>query len=79
LTPISTATACDVRADSFTLRDRVVLILTSALIFLPSALFAAALRPIPALVLLAGCIGSLALIVQRPQANVGSSLTRRRT
>jgi hypothetical protein len=79
LTSISTPAACDARTASFTLQNRAILVFASVLIFLPSALFAAGLRPIPALILLAGCIGSLALVSQRPQANEGGSLTRRST
>ena len=74
MTSISTPAACDARTASFTLHNRAVLIFASVLIFLPSALFAAGLRPIPALVLLAGCIGSLALVSQRPRANEGGLL-----
>ena len=42
----------------------------SVLMFLPSFLFAAALRPLPTLVMIAGCCGAIALIAStRPQAN----------
>lgn len=74
MTSISTSSASDARTWCFALPNRALLIFVSALIFLPSALFATSLRPIPALILLAGCIGSLALIAQRPQTMDGSAL-----
>ena len=45
--------------------DRAVLAFVSVLIFLPSFVFALSLRPIPALVVVTGCIGCLAIIIRR--------------
>lgn len=68
MTLTSTTAASDARTWSFSLSNRVLLILASVLIFLPSALFATGLRPAPALLVLFGCLGSLALITSRASA-----------
>ena len=68
MTLSSTAATNDRRSLYLVLSNRAVLIFVSALIFLPSALFATALRPTPAMLVLAGCTGGLALIAQRPRA-----------
>jgi len=71
----STVTENVAHIRSSTLSNRAVLIFTSALMLLPSAFFAAGLKPIPAFLVLVGCIGSLALIAQRPAIVDGSILT----
>ncbi|MFV0279867.1 MAG: hypothetical protein ACK5JM_03780 [Rhodoblastus sp.] len=48
------------------LRNRAILGLVSFLIVLPTALFAIALNPLPAAILLVGCAGVLAIAVQQP-------------
>ena len=48
---------------SFAIRDRAIVAFVSILVFVPSALFATALRPIPALAVMAGCVGALSLLV----------------
>jgi hypothetical protein len=54
------------RADaSFALSNRAVAIFVSAVMLLPSALFAITLRPAPAALVIAGCIGALVLIAQK--------------
>lgn len=50
---------------SFVIRDRAIVAFVSILVVLPSALFATALRTIPALAVIVGCFGALALIVGR--------------
>lgn len=50
---------------SFALRNRAVVIFVSIVLLLPSLLFAAALRPFPAFLVIAGCVGALGLIAQR--------------
>ena len=54
------------RSRSLVPRDRTIVTFVSIIVFLPSALFAAALRPLPALVVLVGCLASLALIATQP-------------
>jgi len=50
---------------SFVLRNRSVVIFVSFVLLLPSLLFAAALRPLPAFLVISGCVGALGLIAQR--------------
>jgi hypothetical protein len=59
---------------SVALSNRAILILVSALFLAPSALFAVGLRPLPGALVLAGCIGSLALIAQRQTTGESSFL-----
>ena len=54
--------------------DRTVLVGVSVGFALPSILFAAALRPIPALLVLAGCLAALALVVGRTGHNAADPL-----
>jgi hypothetical protein len=44
------------------IRDRAVVVVVSLMVFLPSILFAPALRVVPATLLMAGCVGAIALI-----------------
>jgi len=51
--------------------DRTVLVAVSAGFTLPSILFAAALRPVPAVLVLAGCLAALSLIAGRSGSDAG--------
>ena len=51
--------------------NRTVLVTVSAGFVLPSMLFALALKPLPALLVLAGCLAALALIAGRSGSDVG--------
>ncbi len=53
---------------AFALSNRFVVVFVSAIMFLPSVLFATALRPLPAALVLSGCLGALALIARGTQA-----------
>ncbi len=74
MTLMSSPAASEARSWSFSLSNRAVFIFVSALMFLPSALFAAGLRPVPAFFVLAGCVGGLALIAARPSSAEGGLL-----
>ena len=52
--------------------NRALVIVASGLLFLPSALFALALRPLPAVLVLAGCGVAMALIVLSAPAQAGA-------
>ncbi len=62
------------QSQSIALNNRAILILVSAFFLAPSALFAVGLRPLPGALVLAGCIGSLALIAQRQTTEGGGFL-----
>ena len=53
---------------SHALTNRACLVGISVLLFLPSALFAPSLRPLPALFVLAGCAGGLAIVATQSTA-----------
>ncbi len=68
---LSTSPFTDVRAQSFVVTNRAVVVLVSALFFIPSTLFAMSLEPLPAIAVVAGCCGAMALIVGRGANDVG--------
>ena len=51
---------------SIALTNQALVVCASLVLFLPSAVFAAGLRTVPGLAVLAGCCGALALIARRP-------------
>ena len=61
-------TTVPAKARTVVMRNHALIVAGSVLLFLPSILFATALRPLPALVTIAGCCGALALIASaRPE------------
>ena len=68
---LATGTSLEVRASSVALTNQAIVVLVSVLVFLPSALFATSLRPLPAIAIVCGCCGAMALIVGRPRTEPG--------
>ena len=71
---MSLASSSNLRAlvPSLALTDRAIVLVVSAVFVLPSALFALAMRPLPALCVAGGCTAALALIATvRPNASCG--------
>jgi hypothetical protein len=62
---------------SFALKNHAVVVFVSVLMFLPSAVFAVSLRPLPAALVLSGCLGALALIARGTSAEEGDPLDAR--
>ena len=67
---MTVASAAPARICAAPLRNHAVVVAGSVLLVLPSILFAAALRPLPAFMTIAGCCGAIALVASvRPQAD----------
>lgn len=59
---LTTSPPIDARAASIVVTNHAVIVLVSALVFLPCAIFAMSLAPLPAAAVILGCCGAMALI-----------------